>query len=103
MAASMGIMGNIRFDPNLRISVDIDICLQAMARHRIILQDMRYYGFCDEKGNRTGADPGGLAGTRTDALVSETVAYLQQKWGIHVIDRKGKKRGSGFKIKVNVS
>lgn len=102
MAASMGVIGDIRFDPNLRISVDIDISLQALARDKVILQDLRYYGLCDERGGRTGADPGGLAGTRTDKLVSETVAYLQSKWGHDVISRRGKKRGSGFRIRVNI-
>ncbi len=105
MAACMGILDpvTLRFDENLRLKMDIDMCLQAIAHYKVLLQDMRFYGWCDETGARTGADTGGLANIRTTHAEQTAVRYLQKKWGEKVISYKGaKKRGLGLTVRARI-
>lgn len=103
MAACMGHLKprELRFDENLLLKSDLDICLQAVARYKLIWQDLRFWGWCDEKGGRTGMDVGGLAAVRTVDKEMEMLAYLQQKWGSDVV-RKGKPRGGGITVHVAI-
>lgn len=104
MAACMGFIDPaLRFDEALPLSIDIDMCLQAIAKHRFVWQEMRYWGWCDEKGGRTGADPGGLAGIRVPSVMEAAHNYLREKWGNETITTKGrKKRGQGITVRVKI-
>lgn len=104
MAACMGFLDpDLRFDEALPLSIDIDLCLQAIAKHRFIWQEMRWWGWCEEKAGRTGADPGGLAGIRIPAITTAAHDYLRQKWGEGVITAKGaKQRGQGLTVRVKI-
>ena len=104
MSACMGFIDpDLRFDDNLPVSVDIDMCLQAIAKHRFIWQDRRWWDWCDEKGSRTGADPGGLAGIRVPSTIAFAHKYLTQKWGSDVVrSKEGKQRGVGLTLKVKI-
>lgn len=104
MAACMGLIDpELRFDEALPLSIDIDMCLQAVAKHRFIWQEMRYWGWCEEKGGRTGADPGGLAGIRVPSVMENAHAYLRDKWGDGIITLKGRKnRGQGLTVRVKI-
>jgi len=105
MAACMGLLGPelLRFDEGLRLKVDIDLCLTAIEKYKFIFQDLRYWGWCDESGSRTGADVGGLANIRTTGNEEAAVRYLQDKWGAGVISYRGaKERGLGIGIRVTI-
>lgn len=92
----------LRFDENLRVKDDLDLCLQAVGQFKYLWQDMRYWGWCDETGGRTGADTGGLANIRTSEAELKDVLYLQRKYGRDVVTPDGKKRGSGMTVRVKI-
>lgn len=104
MTACMGIIDHeLRFDDNLPISVDIDFCLQAIAKRKYLWQDRRWWGWCNEKNTRTGADPGVLAGIRSQGIVDEVHRYLAKKWGDDVVlIGAGKTRGLGLSLRIKV-
>jgi len=105
MAACMGFLRPdiLRFDDGLRLKVDVDMCLTAIKEFGFIIQDLRFWGWCDETGSRTGADVGGLANIRTAENEEAAVRYLRDKWGEDIITYRGaKKRGLGFAFRANI-
>jgi len=105
MAACMGFLRTdvLRFDEGLRLKVDVDMCLTAIKEFGFLIQDMRFWGWCDESGSRTGADVGGLANFRTTHTEEAAVRYLQDKWGEGIISYNGaKKRGLGIAFRANI-
>lgn len=103
MSACMGHLKprELRFDENLLMKSDVDLCLQAVALYRVIWQDMRFWGWCDEKGGRTGMDVGGLASVRTIDKEMEMFRYLQAKWGPEIV-KAGKPRGGGITVHIAI-
>lgn len=78
VGAAMGIVGReIRFDPELRIRADIDFCLTAQLRRRVIVMDGRF-SFIHRK---RWSYPGGNSLSRSGKRNQAELAYLQRKWG----------------------
>lgn len=78
VGAAMGIIGRkIRFDPELRIRADIDFCLTAQLRQRVIVIDKRF-SFIHRK---RWSYPGGNTQSRSGKRNQVELAYLQAKWG----------------------
>ena len=78
VGAVMGIIGrSVRFDPELRMRADIDFCLSAQLKHRIIVVDGRY-SFIHRK---RWTYPGGNSQSRSGKRNQWELEYLQKKWG----------------------
>jgi hypothetical protein len=97
-AVVMGVVDKeLRFDGSLMTKEDVDMSLQAMAKHRYVIQDVRYAwtaGHWDMIG--------GLAAVRTQELEYATVKFLQKKWGADVISLDYSKRKSGMGLRLNL-
>jgi len=76
-----GLVGDhgLRFDEELRFHHDIDLCLQSLAKHRIIWRDDRWAFVNLRHKNR-----GGLALTRTEQHRLDAQARLKGRWGQYV-------------------
>ena len=73
----VGFVGRrLRYDPSLVLRADIDYCLQALLRDRIIFMDCRYSFIHTRFGGS-----GGNAANRSSERHAREIAYLQRKWG----------------------
>lgn len=78
VGAAMGIIGrDIRFDPNLYIRADIDFCLSAMLKRRIIFQDTRFSFIHQSRFTYHGGNSLSRSGERN----RHELQYLKRKWG----------------------
>lgn len=87
VGGAMGIIGReLRFDSQLKLRADIDLCLQAQLKYRCIFADLRF-SFVEQRFNNTG----GNAGMRSAERNARELAYLRQKWGkwLSVVEGKG--------------
>jgi glycosyltransferase involved in cell wall biosynthesis len=98
-AVVMGVVDKeLRFDGSLMTKEDVDMSLQAMAKHRYVIQDVRYAwnaGHWDMIG--------GLSAVRTQELEYATIKFLQKKWGSDVIGLDYSKRKSGMGLRLNLN
>jgi len=69
----------LRFDPSFRISEDVDLCLESVARTGLALQDTR---FCFVAEHYT---PGGIAAIRTHQTRLNMIDKLIAKWGPAIV------------------
>lgn len=78
VGAAMGIVGrDLRFDPNLHIRADIDFCLSALLKRRIIFQDTRFSFIHESRFTH----PGGNSLIRSGERNRQELKYLKEKWG----------------------
>lgn len=76
---------DLRFDERLTLHDDLDFCLQAMLRHRIVWTDNRYHFSHDLfKGH------GGNAVYRSSERHQREIALIKSKWGGHVEVKEAK-------------
>jgi hypothetical protein len=97
----LGVIGRkVRYDPNVLIRDDVDLCLQSMLKHRIIWQDSRFF-FENKYQNFTG--PGGNAKFRSEKQQSRDVETLKRKWAGYFSFRKALKSEMGGEMKMSLN
>lgn len=69
----------LEVDPRLRLTWDVDLCLQSLLKHRILWIDSRW---CLTTGFFS--NDGGLASARSQAQFEEEWRVLRSKWGHYV-------------------
>lgn len=89
----------LRFDPQAVSHDDIDYSLQAIAKHKYVWRDHRWYVFCVIEGHAK--TEGGASSIRSKENELREVEYLREKWGDDVIV-EGVGRGIGITIGVRV-
>jgi hypothetical protein len=98
---SAGVIGfvdpSLRFDSSLMTKEDVDISLQSIARHRYLIQDLRYAWVCQRWNN-----VGGMASFRTQELEYDTLKFLKKKWGDRIISLNYSRRKSGMALRLNL-
>lgn len=95
-SAIFGVIGrSVLPNPQLKLRVDIDFCLRALARHKMIWVD---YRFAFEQQRFSGT--GGNASNRSEERNRAEIAYLKQRWGGAIGIRPTK--ASGVRIVLNV-
>lgn len=78
VGTAYGFIGRrIKFDQNLSVKAsDVDFCLQALLKERVIFSDKRFGFICTRFTNA-----GGLSALRTQEKYDAQVAYFFGKWG----------------------
>jgi hypothetical protein len=80
VGGAVGVVGRAElYDPALLLRADIDACLTALLRYRIIYRDDRF-AFVHRRFGGTG----GNAVARSEAQHAKEIAYLRAKWGPHL-------------------
>lgn len=91
----------LRCDPQTASCEDMDLCLQTLAKHKVLWMDMRYFIIC-LVGRGRGL-PGGDSGVISKQEIESGFTYLARKWGTDVIRiGDGKKRGMGYQIQLRI-
>jgi hypothetical protein len=86
VGGAVGVIGRAPvYDTTLRLRADIDACLTALLKYRVIFRDDRF-AFV----HRRFGGSGGNAVCRSEALHAKEIAYLRQKWGAHLHVRSTK-------------
>lgn len=92
----IGFIGrSLRYDPRISNHDDIDICVSALLRDRIIWQD-NLHGFVHDNGTGTG----GLSSHRRDEEVKAARDYLLRKWG-SAIKMKTSRTRTGLALNIS--
>jgi hypothetical protein len=80
VGGAVGVIGRAPlYDTSLRLRADIDACLTALLKHRVIFRDDRF-AFVHRRFGGTG----GNAVSRSEAQHTKEIAYLRAKWGPHL-------------------
>jgi hypothetical protein len=86
VGTAVGFLGReIKHDVTLKAQSDVDICLRAMLKKRIIFIDKRFSFMCQRFTNG-----GGLAGVRTAQEYNDDIEKVRQRWGPWITFRKAK-------------
>lgn len=94
----MGIIDKeIKHDPNVAVKGDLDLCLQVVAKYKMIWIDQRFAPFYQPYPKQQGE----LIGARFSGADERDTRYLKKKWGDEVIG-VGKQRSWGGLVTVNI-
>lgn len=87
VGAAIGFVGrDIRYDTSLLVRTEIDLCLRAMLTQRIVYQDSRFAFIAHNMFKAKG----GNAHMRSEARNQHELNRLQERWGKHLRQIKGK-------------
>jgi len=80
VGGAVGVIGRAPlYDPSLLLRADIDACLTALLKYRVIFRDDRF-AFVHKRFGGTG----GNAVVRSDTQHQNEIRYLRAKWGAHL-------------------
>ena len=83
---------SLRYDDQLYLMEDLDICLQSQAKDRIIWQDLRWAPVLGANWAK-----GGIAHTRTEARRLECYNRINRKWGAGTVTARA---GRSFSLRI---